>query len=100
MAPSNKEMQRRKNCQLYTYLLLAQDKEVSDLILECAHAYDCDYPVECATELAEEIKGLDSETFERIVNNSESHEARELAHWWEMHQEADRLRKEIAKTCL
>ena len=100
MAPSNKEMQRQKNCKLYTYLLLSQEKEVPDEILECAHSYDCDYPVDCVIELAEEIKGLDSESFERIVNDSRSQEARELAHWWEMHQEADRLRQTIAKTCL
>lgn len=100
MAPSNKEMQRQKNCQLYAYLLLSQNKEVPDHILECAHAYDCDYPVECAAELAEEIKGLDSDTFEKIVNDPHFKEAKELAHWWEMHQEADRVRHQIRKTCL
>jgi hypothetical protein len=100
MSPPNKKMQRQKNCQLYTYLLLSQEKEVPDLILECAHTYDCDYPVDCVRELTEEIKGLDSETFERIVNNKESKEARELAHWWEMHQEAERLHKDIAQTYL
>ena len=100
MAPSNKEMQRRKNCQLYSYLLISLGKEVPDLILECALSYDCDYPVDCVRELAEELKGLDSESFERIVNDPKSPEAQELAHWWEMHQEADRLHNTIAKTCL
>ena len=100
MAPSNKEMQRQKNCKLYAYLLLAQNKEVPDHILECAYSHDCDYPVECAAELAEEIKGLDSDTFEKIVNDKESPEARELAHWWEMRQEADRLGQLLVKTCL
>jgi len=100
MAPTNKQMQLQKNCRLYTYLLILQHKEVPDEILECAHSYECDYPVDCAVELSEELKALDSETFERIVNDPDSEEARELAHWWEMHQEAEKLRETIKKTCL
>ena len=100
MSPSNKQMQRQKNCQLYTYLLHSQNKKVPDEILECAHTYACEYPVDCVTELAEEIRGLDSDTFEKIVNNKQSQEARDLAQWWEAYQEADALRKAIKQTYL
>jgi hypothetical protein len=100
MSPTNKEMQLRKNCQLYLYALVSQDKEIPEEILECAHSFDYEYLVECAVDLSEELKGLDSETFDRIVNNSESKEARELKQWWEMYQEADQLRKTIRQTCL
>ena len=98
--PSNKELRLRKNCQLYVYLLVSQSKEVPEEIQECADSYDYDFLVDCVTLLSDEIEGLDSETFEKIVNNTESKEARELAYWWEMHQEANRLREEIVQTCL
>jgi hypothetical protein len=100
MASTNKEMQLHKNCQLYMYLLLSQGKKVPGKIMDCAHSYDYDYLVDCVADLSKEIEGLDSETFEKIVNDTQSKEARELAHWWEMYQEADRLRKAIRQTCL
>ena len=100
MAPSNKEIQLRKNCQLYAYLLNAQGKEVPEVIQECADSDDYDYPVECAEELYEELKSLDDKAFEKIITNNQSIEARYLAHWFEMQQEADKLKKDIAQTCL
>jgi len=89
MGNSNRELQLQKNCQLYAYVLVSQGKEVSDRIQECvdssdADEYDC--LVDCVVELSEAIKSLDSEAFDRIVNNKESSDARELAHWWEMYQ--------------
>jgi energy-converting hydrogenase A subunit M len=80
------------------YVLISQGKEVPYHILECAHSYD--YPVDCVAALSEELKSLDSETFERIVKNTQSQEARDLSNWWEMHQEAERLSKALYKTCL
>src|SRR5210317_732001 len=100
MAPSNKEIQLRKNCQLYAYLLNAQGKEVPEMIQECADSDDYDYPVECAEELYEELKSLDDKAFEKVITNNQSIEARYLAHWFEMQQEADKLKKDIAQTCL
>lgn len=84
MNPSNREVQLRKTCQLYAYVLTSQGQEVPEEIQECADAYD--YPVDCVTELSQVLKGLDSDTFEKIVNNSQSKEARDLAQWWEMYQ--------------
>ena len=98
MSPSNKEMQLRKTCELYAYLLVSQDKEVPDEILECAMSYD--YPVDCVAQLSQEIQNLDSESFERILKNIESQQSRDLSNWWDMQQEAERLSKELIKTCL
>jgi hypothetical protein len=100
MNPSNKELRLRKNCQLYAYVLVSQGKEVPEEIQECAASYDYDFLVDCVTQLSDEIEGLDSDSFEKIVNNKESNEARELAYWWEMHQMANSLGDEIVKTCL
>ena len=98
--PSNKELRLHKNCQLYAYLLVSQNKEVPEEIQECANSYDYDFLVDCVAQLSDEIEGLDSEMFEKIVNNKESIEARELAYWWKMHQYANGIGDEIVKTCL
>jgi hypothetical protein len=98
MIPSNKEMRLCKNCQLYAYVLMAQGKEVPEEIQACIASYD--YVVNCVAELSAELKGLDSDTFERIVNNKELLESRELSYWWEMQQEADRLHDALGSTCL
>ena len=100
MNPSNKELRLRRNCQLYVYLLVSQGKEIPEAIQECANSYDYDFLVDCVAQLSAEIEGLDSDTFDKIMNNKESNEARELANWWEMHQAANKLGDEIVKTCL
>ena len=100
MNPSNKELQLSKNCQLYVYVLNSIGKEVPEEIQECANSYDYDYLVDCVTQLSAELESLDSETFDKVVNNNESQEARELAYWWKMHQEANKLGDEITQTCL
>ena len=100
MSPTNKELQLRKNCQLYVYLLVSQGKEVPEEVQECADSYDFDFLVDCVPQLSNEIENLDSDTFDRIMNNKESDKARELAYWWEMHQMANSLGEKIVKTCL
>ena len=94
MSPSNKEMQLRKNCELYVYVLVSLDKEIPEEIVECATSYD--YPIDCVSKLAQELEGLDSDTFDRIVNDTNSQEARDLSNWWEMHKEADRLHQALS----
>lgn len=89
MANANREMQLRKNCKLYAYVLAAQGKEVPDVILDCRDSdgteeYDC--LLDCVSDLSHALKELDSDTFNKIVNNTDTQEARELALWWEMYQ--------------
>lgn len=84
MAPTNREIQLQKTCELYAYVLSAQSKEVPYAVDECADSYD--YLFDCVKELAQEIKSLDSETFEKIVNNTDLQEARDLANWWKMYE--------------
>lgn len=100
MNPTNKEMQLRKTCELYVYVLVSQGKEVPDEIQECADSYDYDYLVDCVAELSAALEGLDSDTFDKIMNNTQVKEARDLTYWWEMQKEADRLSKALGQTCL
>lgn len=84
MNPTNKEIQLQKTCQLYAYVLALQGKNVPEEIQECSVSYD--YLVDCVADLAQELKDLDSDTFDRIVNNTQSQRALDLSHWWEMYQ--------------
>lgn len=89
MANSNREMQLKKNCRLFAYVLMQLGKEVPEAIQECR---DCDGTeeydplVDCVAQLSRTLKELDCDTFETIINNPHSQEARELALWWEMYQ--------------
>ncbi|QSZ41753.1 hypothetical protein GJV85_06400 [Sulfurimonas aquatica] len=83
MSNSNREIQLRKTCQLYAYVLESLGEEVPYHIEECADSYE--YPVECTKELADILKNFDSDMFENIVNK-DSDVARDLAQWWEMYQ--------------
>jgi len=91
MSTINKEMQLQRNCRLYMYLLKSQGKEVPEEIQDCAEDYD--YIINCTEQLTQAVNGLDSESYEKIVNNKDSSEAAELRHWLEMLKEADRLHK-------
>ena len=84
MSPTNREVQQRKTCQLYAYVLVSQGKEVPEEIEECVDDYGD--PIDCVPKLYQALKDLDSEAFEKIVNNTQLQEARDLAQWWEMYQ--------------
>lgn len=94
MSPTNKEMQLSKNCQLYAYVLKAQGKEIPEEIQDCIDDYE--YVVNCVAKLYEEIKNLNKDSFDKILNNKESLESRELSYWWDMQQEADRLHRMLS----
>ena len=87
MNPSNQEMQLCKNCQLYAYVLVSQGKEIPEEIQDCIDSYE--YVVQCSKELYKEIEKLSADDFDRIVNNEELLESRELSYWWKMHKEYD-----------
>ena len=94
MASSNKEMQLRKTCQLYAYVLSSLGREVPEAIQDCME--DDDYLVDCVDQLASTLEGLDPASFEMIVNSDPSSQARDLAKWWKMRQEADKLHSTLA----
>ena len=84
MSPNNREIQLRKTCQLYAYVLKSQGKEVPEEIQECAASFD--YSLDCVEKLSQALVNLDSDSFEKIVNNTQSKEAHDLSNWWEMYQ--------------
>lgn len=100
MNPTNKELQLRKNCLLYRYLLQALDKDVPEPIQECADADDYDFLVDCVDALSETLNALSDDTFHDLISKNNTPEAKELASWWHMHKVALQLRDDIRQTCL
>ncbi|MDQ7044701.1 MAG: hypothetical protein Q9M32_02120 [Sulfurimonas sp.] len=89
MGLSNREIQQRQTCKLYAYVLASQNKEVPYHLEECAayHPTDeYDSLFDCTKELSDEIKAFDDATFDKIVNNKDSEDAKELTKWWKMYQ--------------
>ena len=86
MSLSNREIQQRKNCQLYRYVLQIQNKEIPFHIEECADYNEYNCLLDCSKELIQEIKNFDDATHERIINNQESEDAKDLSQWWEMYK--------------
>ena len=84
MSPNNREIQLRKTCQLYAYVLKSQGKEVPETIQECAASFD--YSVDCVEKLSQALVNLDSDSYKKIVNNPDSKQAQDLSNWWEMYQ--------------
>ncbi len=98
MPAYNQQMQQRKNCELYAYVLTELGLEVPDHILECAISDE--YPVDCVADLAKALEDMGADDFERIVYDKESQLALDLSKWWTMYLESDRLRQELRSTCL
>lgn len=94
MSSLNKEMQLQKNCQLYLYLLESLGMEIPEAVEECAASYEDVF--NCVNEMAALLESLDKSTFDAIVYNKERLESRELAYWWEMRKEADRLHRMLS----
>lgn len=98
--PSNKELQLRKNCIVFKFLLEVLGREVPESIQECAEDEEYEYLVECVDELAATLSQLDEHVYKSLILDNNTPEARELASWWEMHQIALGLRQDIRQTCL
>lgn len=93
MPAYNRDMQQRKTCQLYVYLLTVLGKEVPYTVEECANSYED--LIDCSMELAKELEALKSEEYERLITAEDSTIGNDLALWWEMYQEMDSLRKSM-----
>lgn len=94
MNPSNKEMQLRKNCELYAYVLTAQGKEIPEVIQDGLDDYE--YIINCSEDLYKEVENLDTDTFQTIVNNKEVQGSRELSYWWKMYKEYNQIQIELS----
>lgn len=93
MEPTTKERQLQKTNQLLVFALTAMDRPVTDDIKRAA---DNMYGgrEESVVELCALIRSMSEDDLNRVVYDGRNPASRELANWWDLHQEADRLREQ------
>jgi len=93
LAPNRKELEHRRAGVLLVYVMLQLGQTAEQwMIDEAKNLYarsERTIPALCAA-----LKGMDDDTFERIVYSPRNKTSRDLANWWEDHQEADREREQ------
>ena len=96
LASSCKEREHRRAARLLLYVLRTTRQEIPAwLHLEVDNLYAKDertIPVLCAV-----LAHASPAVLEEVVYNARNKTARDLANWWEDHQEADRTREEQEK---
>lgn len=98
LAPTHHESQRQRACKLLVWLRgqLQMDRDpeaergASNIYGSCS--------INPHQELCRIIGTMTLSVMEAIIYNAKDRTARDLADWWEDHQEADRKREEAAAT--
>jgi hypothetical protein len=94
LTPTRLEVESRKTAENIKYLLTELKLEVPSLIENATGCYgDRHIADTMVSTLCKLCKGLTKDEMDKIVYGR-TKEARQLADWWEEHQEADRLREE------
>lgn len=91
LAPWEKELQRA--AKLYAYALKALNQPVSPVVNKVADDIYGWGGANFVPALCALVKGMSDEEREAIVYNPHNRDSRDLANWWEEHQEADRARE-------
>lgn len=92
MNPSSREAQLQQTAKCMLYVLTMLCKSVPDRLIRAANdPCCCDDYVE---PLCSEIKAMTQEQMDRIMYNGRVEASRDLAHWWDKHRDADRIRVE------
>lgn len=98
MNPTGREKALQQTAKLLNFVYGRLGISSSNKLIEAAKDQYCskDY----VKELCRVISGLDAGDLAVIVYNARDKTSRELANWWEEHQEADKVRKaeELTKT--
>lgn len=94
MEPNEREKESVLVCQLLMYAFTALKKKIPNDVSAAASATYGDEPnLDKHTDLLCQTCGnMDQKTSERVIYNAHLPAARQLAEWWERHQEADRKR--------
>ncbi len=93
LEPTEREQELRRAARLLIFALEAQGREAPDWARsEAENLYAKDE--RSVTSLCALIKSMGEPERDRIVYDAKSKASRDLADWWEEHQEADRRREE------
>lgn len=93
---SEREEQLQRAAKLLVFVRQATGVEPEPWALKQAGEYYAK-DERAVTELCAALKGMDPDQRERIVYDAHNRDARDLADWWEDHQQADAEREEKEK---
>ena len=94
MEPTAKERELKRAAKLLVYVLRAQNKRVSKHVGRAAlDIYGDSGGYDYVEHLCGELRNLSVEDRESIVYDAHNKIARDLADWYEEHQEADKARE-------
>jgi hypothetical protein len=91
---SGHELESIRVCKYLTFVLNKLKKEVPLWVVDAANSYsgNTNRLDEATKVLCETLRSLTFSEAESIVYNAHSKESRDLANWWEQHQEWDKRR--------
>lgn len=92
LEPTRREVEMQRAANLQVYLLQKLGKAVPDWLQRQAESMYAD-DERNVVDLCALLRGMDENLREKIVYNVHDRVARDLANWWEDHQEADRRRE-------
>ena len=91
LEPTAREYELSRAARLYAYALETLGREVPDDVLKASQEMYCRR--DFVAQLCDLISSLDEVSLDNVVYNARDKMARDLANWWESHQEADSLRQ-------
>jgi hypothetical protein len=94
LAASGQELESKRVCQFLTYLLTETNEEPPEWVAKAADDYygNVSRLDEATRLLCEFIRSLPTEITEKLIYDPHNKTARNLADWWERHQEWDNRR--------
>ena len=92
MEPTGKEKELQHTAKLLVYVYEKTNKTIHPSLKEAADDIYCKDDRAVAV-LCKVLTELDSSSRESLIYNSHDRTARDLANWWEEHQEADKARE-------
>lgn len=93
MDPTRREAELQRTAKLYAYALRQLRQPVSLNIESAANDVYC--KADYVPQLCELLTSLTAEDLDRIVYNARDKVSRDLADWWEEHQQADLKRLQV-----
>lgn len=96
MDPTNREAQLQRSAKLLVFVCKQLGFNPPAYAVEDAENSHC-HRDSSVIKLCDLIHGMNEEELNRIVYNARSKESRDLADWWEEHEEADRKREQAER---
>lgn len=92
------EIERQRAAKLLVYVRKAQGIQPPPYAVKAAKSCYGEGGDKAIVELCDTLRGMTEAELDFIVYNPYSKSARDLANWWEEHQEADRKRMQAERT--